>query len=174
MVDVGRRDVFCTIPTYVEWKRWVLRMRAAGENQERARTYLTVKLLTPKAKSTARAALPLEMRTDEKSVEAWNRGLCPLRTPMLLLRTTHQSKCCWQWKKTWRDGGRSIGPCASVTALLEKYTNWKDKGEKWVLWWAEKLCSGVWRAWFNDIGRVGANDSRLTIQLSAILWQKNE
>ena len=46
MVDVGRRDVFCTIPTYVEWKRWVLRTRAAGENRERARTYLPVFLLT--------------------------------------------------------------------------------------------------------------------------------
>ena len=29
----------------VEWKRWVLRARAAGENQERARTYLPIKLL---------------------------------------------------------------------------------------------------------------------------------
>ena len=37
MVDVPRRDVFCDIPTYVEWKQWVLRARAAGENREQAR-----------------------------------------------------------------------------------------------------------------------------------------
>ena len=41
MVDVGRQDVFRTIPTYVEWKRWDLRARAA----ERARTDLPVFLL---------------------------------------------------------------------------------------------------------------------------------
>ena len=45
MVDVGHRDVFYTIPMYVEWKQWVLITRTAGKNQDRARTYLPVKLL---------------------------------------------------------------------------------------------------------------------------------
>ena len=53
MVDVGRRDVFRTIPTYVEWKQWVLRTRAAGENRERARPYLPVKLLGRKVIAVA-------------------------------------------------------------------------------------------------------------------------
>ena len=46
MVDVGRLNVVCIISTYVEWKWWVLRTRVAGKNQERARTYLPVKLLS--------------------------------------------------------------------------------------------------------------------------------
>ena len=37
MANTGRRDVFCSIPTYVTLKQWVLR--------ERVRTYLPVKLL---------------------------------------------------------------------------------------------------------------------------------
>ena len=34
MIDVGRRDVFCTIPTCVRWKGWVLRERARSHGQE--------------------------------------------------------------------------------------------------------------------------------------------
>ena len=62
MVDVGQRDVFCTIPTYVGLKWWVSR--------ERARTYLPNKLLrdTVSLNSLALTKLGLEIKWTQWSL----------------------------------------------------------------------------------------------------------